>query len=155
MFDLNKQINYEWTDTNAKKYLDKNGILTIIEEFREKSISNIPPSYPDLARLHSIVKGARATTTWEFGVGFSTLVFAHAISINKKDFDVSGIKFTSFGHSAIEAETRWIRHTKNNFPNGLLPHVDFLRQRLLLKLSTERHPIGMRNCQTIAHKLFM
>ena len=48
--------------------------------------------------------------------GFSTLVFAHAISINKKDFDVSGIKFTSFGHSAIEAETRWIRHTKKQFP---------------------------------------
>ena len=43
MFDLNKQINYEWTDTNAKKYLDKNGILTIIEEFREK---NLFPTFP-------------------------------------------------------------------------------------------------------------
>jgi hypothetical protein len=45
-----------------------------------------PPVVEDLARLYAFVRNRKVTTVLEFGSGYSTAVFAHAITENKQDF---------------------------------------------------------------------
>jgi hypothetical protein len=40
------------------------------------------PEWDDLSRLFALVRGRRATTVLEFGCGFSSVMFAHALGLN-------------------------------------------------------------------------
>lgn len=42
------------------------------------------PDWEDLCRLHAVIIERRVTTVLEFGVGYSSLIFAHAVAANRQ-----------------------------------------------------------------------
>jgi hypothetical protein len=44
------------------------------------------PQWRDLVRLHHLIRSRRVTTVLEFGCGWSTVVMAHALSMNRDEF---------------------------------------------------------------------
>ena len=55
-----------------------------------KNINEKPPLRPelnDLVRLHKLVRQRKVFTILEFGIGYSTIVMADAISKNKSDYE--------------------------------------------------------------------
>lgn len=86
-----------------------------------------PPDIVDLVRMHQLVRKRRAMTVLEFGVGYSTLVYADAIKKNEKDFKELPEKKTKylvwqnqFEVHSIDASPKWI----SNFKRILTKHPD-------------------------------
>ena len=75
-------------------YFESLGLSSLVEGSKappkgvNEMILELPfrPELSDLYRLHQIVIQTRRTTVLEFGVGWSTLVFAHALAQNKQAY---------------------------------------------------------------------
>ena len=88
------------------------------------------PQKKDLARLHYLIRKRRFLTTMEFGVGYSTIVMAHAHLLNKRDFAASGFNgklrnSRLFEHHALDANQAWLQSTSGLVPEELKPFVMF------------------------------
>jgi hypothetical protein len=86
--------------------------------------------HDDLARLHKLVRARKAFTILEFGLGFSTIVMAHALYLNKQDWDKLENKPAvrnrfMFKLFTVDTSEKWIAHTQQNFPEELKPYVAF------------------------------
>jgi hypothetical protein len=77
---------------DLKGYIKEKGGLNkkiVKDKFESVDINNkvpIPAELDDLIRLHYLVTSRKVTTILEFGVGKSTKVFDHALSINKNKY---------------------------------------------------------------------
>lgn len=75
--------------------------------------TEIPPVSFDLYNLHKLVTERQPKTILEFGVGFSTLVLAHAVGEN--------------GHVwSVDASEHWIENTRRKIPEGLAGRVSLI-----------------------------
>jgi len=66
-------------DITFEKKISENQYQTVDKDNKEP----IPPELDDLIRLHFLVTSRKVTSILEFGVGYSTAVFDHALEINK------------------------------------------------------------------------
>ena len=114
---------------NPEKYAEKVGITKIfsieinslatkvhennpLSAVDPNNIQPFPPKIEDLGRLHWLTCDRRVTTILEFGVGYSTDVFADAISRNKKAVDalfLNGIRRGNpFEVHSIDNNQNWV-----------------------------------------------
>jgi Methyltransferase domain len=85
-------------DYFPKRYLEKQGVLDFLLRGETEEIAIV---HADLARIHRLIKSRKPRVVLEFGVGFSTLVIAHALEQNDK-----GHLFT------VDTSQRWLDNTR-------------------------------------------
>ena len=116
----------------SKKYIQESGLKDILDAFIEKGDPNQKVMYNenDISYIHKLVRKRKPFTTLEFGVGFSTLTIAHALMLNKYEFDslkekpkVRNTKM--FKHYVVDTNEFWLNNTKSKFPSALVPFVEF------------------------------
>jgi len=87
--------------------------------FNLSNISPYPPELDDLIRLHYLITSRKVTTILEFGVGFSTKVMDHAISLNKKKLgalvSANLRRSNPFELHAVDNSKKWIKETKKRY----------------------------------------
>ena len=136
------------------EYLGKEGILDIFdigEAYETGVFDNVTPSevsFPpdpvDLYRLHMLVRSRRVFNVLEFGLGYSTIVMADALSKNKYDFlqnhDRPDVRIREpFRVYAVDASKFWVERFHNIYKH--LPIYD------LIKLSHSECIVGEHNGQ--------
>ena len=99
-------------ERKAKAYLEAEGVLALL---RQGDASEIKAVFGDLAYLHRTVRRIRPTTVVEFGVGMSTLVFAHALHKNRTERPgaTEGRLYT------VDTSDYWLDNTRNKLPEDL------------------------------------
>ncbi|MDC0983307.1 hypothetical protein OAR28_04440 [Amylibacter sp.] len=115
-----------------KNYLKVTGLEDILDAFIEKSDPNQKVMYneEDICYIHKLVRKRKPFTTLEFGVGFSTLTIAHALMLNKLEFDAlkdqPKVRNTKmFKHYVVDTNEFWLNNTQSKFPLQLAPFVEF------------------------------
>lgn len=94
----------------ANRYLMQTGVRQLLAT---GDANEIPPDSLDLANLHRAVKRLRPRIILEFGVGFSTIVLAHALRQN-------GIGRLY----SIDTDEQWIDNLRAKLPADLASIVD-------------------------------
>lgn len=113
----------EGKEEKAYNYLKAEGVLDFLKKDDSDS-EQFPPEYLDLARLHKAVRARKVFTILEFGIGFSTIVLAHALMKNKIDWKnkETEVKFRNsnpFELHSIDASKEWIAITQEKIPEEL------------------------------------
>lgn len=90
----------------------------------------IPPNLADLVRLHRLARERKASTILEFGVGYSTLVLADALSRNQEehgpDLKVRNIRRANpYELHSVDSGAYWIELTAGRLPKRLRRYVRF------------------------------
>ena len=97
---------------------------------------SIPCNWPDLVRLHKIVLDRRVTTVLEFGIGYSTLVLAHALNENKiqyKKFVKENLrKNNAFEVHSVDADQHFINTTQEKVPNDIREIARFCKSDVVM-----------------------
>ncbi len=129
-------------DPAALEYLRSEGLDQFID-FTSTSSPGIAPDVGDLARIHRLIRTRKSLTVLEFGVGYSTIVIAHALRKNQHEWNAltSAPKLRNrypFHCFTVDASTSWLELARSKFPAELAPFVTF-------KHSTVR--IGTHNGQ--------
>jgi hypothetical protein len=88
-----------------------------------------PPEPADLARLHKLLRTRMVFTVVEFGVGFSTLAIADALSKNEKEW-MSNVRPEirnryMFQLFSVDTSAEWIRQVQARIPEHLAGRVHF------------------------------
>lgn len=109
---------------DAFMYLKDEGVIDMLESHPQQDIKRFPPNYPDLARLHKIIRSRKCFTVLEFGLGYSTIVMADAILKNKQGWKNLSNKprirnSTLFQVHAVDTLETWIEKTREMLPKGL------------------------------------
>lgn len=125
----------------GKQYLLNEGLLELLDQGGGEG--RILPSYSDLARLHRVVRERKVFTVLEFGIGYSTLVMADALTKNHADWDALRDKpalrnSTPFKLHAVDTETRWIDVVQRTLPKYLAPHVSIQQSGVTAGLFQDR-----------------
>lgn len=116
----------------AKDYLNKEGLLQILEALEFQVEGRIKPDFADLARLHNVIRARRVFTVLEFGIGFSTLAMADALLKNRQDWLSRECKpqirnSMPFTLHAVDTEKNWIDQAVADLPkhlrNIVQPHL--------------------------------
>lgn len=128
---------------SAKEYLTQEGLSQYIDldanaNFKEGAFDAVsgklnipfPPVAEDLARLHKLIRSRKPFTVLEFGSGLSSIVIAHALSKNKKEFFALEKKAElrnrfMFQLFSVESDKQWIEHSQAHFPPHLKEYVNF------------------------------
>jgi hypothetical protein len=90
-----------------------------------------PPQKADLARLHFLILHHRFLTSLEFGVGYSTIVFADAHRKNRMDYHQFNGKKRKlrnshlFEHTSVDTEANWLEHTAKLLPDDYSRGISF------------------------------
>lgn len=108
------------TESDAKGYLAENNILDFINRIIDENKSTIVPNLRDLARLSKVIKTYKVETVMEFGVGYSTLVMAQALSDNVGKDDFPGPCLYS-----VDCEKKFIELNKAVLPQKLKKIVKY------------------------------
>lgn len=115
-------------ERRAHDYLEGVGALTLL---RDGNAGEIPPVLHDLYNLHRLVRERRPRTILEFGVGFSTIVLAHALDMNLRDHPELD-KHTGKGTPppphrvwSVDANAAWIENARGKVPMPLRELVTF------------------------------
>lgn len=106
-------LNKQHKDLNRK-------IKTSIYEYVDvKNITPYPAELDDLIRLHYLVTSRKITTILEFGVGLSTKVFDHALTINMNlysDHVGGNLRIANpFECHSVDTSKKWIKINKNKY----------------------------------------
>lgn len=86
------------------------------------------PELEDLYRLHRFVIDFRRTTVLEFGVGWSTLVLAHALHYNANTYsdEIRNLRRNNpFELHSVDNEPEFIKSASERIPHNLQNHVFF------------------------------
>jgi hypothetical protein len=102
-------------EESARGYLEMQGVLPLLVS---ASQAELPPVLCDLAFLHRAVYKKRPKIVLEFGVGFSTLVMAHALKQRHKPSSAESSKIYS-----VDTSVEWIQNLKQKLPNDLATFV--------------------------------
>jgi hypothetical protein len=123
-YNLNQLIDFN-SDYTERFDLKQTGVLP-------PDSSNAAPYTPDwfdLVRLHQIVLKRKITTVLEFGVGYSTVILAHALLENSKKyatFVAANLrKDNPFLVFSVDANSDFIDYTQDLLPDELKAHVCF------------------------------
>ncbi|MCW5745890.1 MAG: hypothetical protein KIT36_06795 [Alphaproteobacteria bacterium] len=112
----------------AHDYLDGVGVLTLL---RGGNAGEIPPVLYDLYNLHRQVRSRRPRTILEFGVGFSTIVLAHAMDMNLRErpqaepAKAKGAPPPAHQLWSVDANAAWIENARGKVPEPLRRLVTF------------------------------
>ena len=81
-----------------------------------------PPELDDLIRLHHLVLKRKVTTILEFGIGKSTVVLAHALSINEArhgGFVRDELRRNNaFELHSVDNIPKWLEHVRGTLPSS-------------------------------------
>ena len=102
-------------EDSARGYLELQGVLPLLVS---GSQAELPPVFCDLAFLHRAVSKKQPKIVLEFGVGFSTLVMAHALKQRHKPSSAEFWKIYS-----VDTSVEWIQNLKQKLPNDLATFV--------------------------------
>ena len=129
--------------STSRKYLTAEGLdqyfdLDANSDYVEKAHDAVsgklqiplPPDLDDLARIHKLIRKRKSFTILEFGVGLSSIVIADALSKNKKEFEKLSFKPElrnnyMFQLFCVDADNKWIEHSKKYFPSKLKGLIHF------------------------------
>jgi hypothetical protein len=79
-----------------------------------------PPELDDLIRLHHLVLSRKVTTILEFGVGKSTVVFAHALSVNEARHGAyvqdNLRRNNPFELHSVDNNSHWLEQVRGTWP---------------------------------------
>lgn len=103
----------------ARSYLERCGVLDLLVS---GDTGEHKPVWVDLAVLHRLVRRMKPRAVIEFGIGYSTLVLAHALCLNHRDAGDADDAMPRL-HS-IDASQRWIDNAMQKLPQHLKPYVD-------------------------------
>lgn len=113
-------------EKNAKQYLEKQGVLKYLEGVKK---GQLEPDYCDLARLHQLVISRNVFTILEFGIGWSTIIFADALKKNeekwknfknKNDFRNNN----PFKVFSVDSSKGWIDVVNELIPNYFKTYIE-------------------------------
>ncbi len=115
-------------DDKARAYLEAEGLLFYFEEEARKNEDRFSPNWSDLARLHLTIRVRRVFKVLEFGVGFSSIAIADALSKNEKDWDGTKEKpqvrnGPPFQVHSIDTSRAWLDVVKQSIPNSLSKYI--------------------------------
>jgi hypothetical protein len=122
--------------SKAESYWRESGLAALVARFDEVRFAGsgdaaapIAPNVNDLVRLHRLVRERRRFTVLEFGVGYSTLVLAHALQMNEKEFRPRAHPKVRLGRDAfrvvsIDASAHWIENVRRGLPDDLAMRVE-------------------------------
>jgi hypothetical protein len=115
-------------ESHAKDYLSSEGLLGLLEKIKKNNSDRYSPDWSDLARLHQTIRCRRVFTILEFGIGFSTIVMADALSKNRKYWNeqdnVPAVRNTTlFQLHSVDAEREWIKVALDDLPANLNEYV--------------------------------
>jgi hypothetical protein len=115
-------------ELRAREYLDRFGVMTLLAS---GDSAEIPPVLHDLYNLHRLVRRRRPTTILELGVGFSSLVLAHALAENVRErlptgpAKAKGAPPPSPQLWSVDTNPRWIENVARKMPEDLRRFVTF------------------------------
>jgi hypothetical protein len=95
----------------SRRYLEKHGIIELLKSGSDAEITIVTG---DLARIHRLIVARKPEVVLEFGVGFSTIVIAHAL----KTVGV-GTLYT------LDADAQWLENTRAKLGESLAGRVVF------------------------------
>ncbi|MEM7122382.1 MAG: hypothetical protein AAF563_13950 [Pseudomonadota bacterium] len=98
----------------ANAYLEREGVQAYLQRGRGDEIA---PHPVDLARLHALVRKKKPLAVMEFGIGFSTIVFAHALMLNQRETGAEGHLWS------VDSSQEWIDNTQEKLPDDLRPFI--------------------------------
>ena len=104
----------------AIDYLRREGVEELL---RAGETTEIPPHVVDLWQLNHQIRRRRPQVVLEFGVGFSTLVMAHALMRNAAQDDTPGHLWS------IDTSEPWIANTRDKLGPALAPLVTLCHGR--------------------------
>tara|TARA_B100000315_G_C14463417_1_gene534831 strand:+ start:166 stop:984 length:819 start_codon:yes stop_codon:yes gene_type:complete len=108
-------------DLNTCGEIEKKVIRPPYESVDPENVTPISVELDDLIRLHHLIISRKVTTILEIGVGKSTTVFDHALSVNKLEhqkFVTENLRRTNaFECHSIDNNEEWIDSVKAEFPN--------------------------------------
>ena len=110
------------TPARARQYLEDVGVLALLRPGENRAI---PPELPDLANLHRLVRRRRPNVVLEFGSGYSTVVIAHALSLNADDDRSRGGGTEPPRLWSVDANEHWLETTRKRVPPRLGRFVEF------------------------------
>jgi len=110
-------------------YLRNAGLGAFIE-LESHASPALAPEPDDLARIHRLIRSRKSLTVLECGVGFSTIVIAHALRENEREFERleprpklrNRFLFRCF---TVDASEQWLGATESRFPTELRSYVSF------------------------------
>ena len=123
------------------KYLEEEGLSKIIDfsaslphmqspfdAVSGKFSTPIPPDVGDLVRIHRLIRQRHAFTVLEFGVGYSTLVIAHALQKNEEEWKAlsnapairNRFPFQLF---SVDASEKWLSTAESRIPQSLSSRI--------------------------------
>lgn len=110
----------------AKLYLKKNNLIRYL---RGSKPGQLEPDYCDLVRLHQLAVSRKAFTILEFGVGWSTIILADAMRVNKEKWEKSKIKNdfrtnNPFRIFSVDSSKKWIDAVKKMIPVELKKYIE-------------------------------
>ena len=149
-------------ETNIKQYFVDQGLGFIVQEsgggepgVNDKLTLETPykPNLSDLYRLHRFVIDNKRTTVMEFGVGWSTLVLAHAVSLNKVKYSESIANLrrnNPFEVHSVDSEQEFMKVAAERLPSNLKPFVTFTHSPIRMtsfqgRYATEYHHLPLVN----------
>ena len=115
---------HTWFDIDLDEYGD---LCTKQEKTPNDSVdptqvSPFPPELDDLIRLHHLVLTRKVTTILEFGIGKSTTVLAHALSINEARHAAfvrdQLRRNNAFELHSIDNNLHWLDHVSGTLPTA-------------------------------------
>lgn len=88
-----------------------------------------PPEPADLVRLHQMIRTERHFTVLEFGIGYSTVIMADALSKNRRDWNKLSNKPAirnrhMFQLYSVDSSKKWINTLQNKIPGDLKKYVN-------------------------------
>lgn len=134
----------------AADYLRSNGLSQVVEASRggelgvnEKLETRVPfkPELIDLCRLHRIVIENKRTTILEFGTGWSTWIFADALSKLKSKYsdDVRELRRNNpFELHVVDDEAEFIHIAESRIPEQLKDIVTFYEKAAIMGTFNDR-----------------
>ncbi len=99
-------------ERRCKAYLEAEGVLALLSENDPNEIKAV---FRDLAYLHRAARRQKPRTILEFGVGLSTLVFAHALNANNEE---QPDREPSKLHT-LDSSEYWLENTRAKLPEPL------------------------------------
>lgn len=137
--------------SNLEQYFEQQGLAFIVKASRgvepgvnDKLTLETPynPNLADLYRLHRFVIENKRTTIMEFGVGWSTLVLAHAMSLNKLQYseNMANLRRNNpFEVHSVDNEPSFVDIAEKRLPNNLKPFVTFTHSPIRMTTFQDRY----------------
>lgn len=115
---------------SVEGYWKESGLATLVASFDRaraegaSSSTPLPAVIADLVRLHRLVRQHRRMSVLEFGVGYSTVVLAHALGENEAEFNRLAPQGIVVGRDdfrvfSVDASSTWLTSVKRGLPDQI------------------------------------